>query len=212
MRLLRFFTRRRLLLAAIVAAVERVFEPTVARADLFGGEDVVLSAILTQSIATVVQLVSALSTLKQQLDAMGTMLSQLGSASFDEVAALINNTDFSYAQLTKDVASIGYTLQSVKSQFRSLYASDYSKTSFSQFDALYGRWQDEILAATEVAARSQATLSTLQNNATEAAAILARSAGTDGQVAQMQATVQMLGLIQSQNNAIIQSLATTGRV
>lgn len=212
MRLRRLFSRRNVLLAAIVAAAQRLWSPTVAQADIWGGDVAVLTGILTQSVATVFQLISAIATLKQQLDAMNTMLSKLDSASFDDVLALINSTDFSYTQLTGDIASIGYTLQSVNAQFRSVYASDYTKTSFSQFDSLYGRWQDEILASTQVAARSQATLSTLQSNATEAAAILAKSSASDGQVAQMQAIVQMLGLMQSQNNSVLQSLAATGRV
>src|ERR1700682_2287132 len=105
MRLRRLFSRRNVLLAAIVAAAQRLWSPTVAQADIWGGDVAVLTGILTQSVATVFQLISAIATLKQQLDAMNTMLSKLDSASFDDVLALINSTDFSYTQLTGDIAS-----------------------------------------------------------------------------------------------------------
>jgi conjugal transfer/entry exclusion protein len=212
MRLRRFLARRHLLIAALAAAGAYLRRPQAARADLWGGDIPILIGILTQAVATVSNLASMLVNLKDQLDAMNTMLSALDAASFQSVLALIGNSDLSYAELTDHIASIGYTLQSVQSQFRSLYASDYRKVSFSQFDSLYGRWEDEILASAEVAARSQTTLSTLQSNATQAAAILEHSAVASGEVAQLQSIAQMLGVMQSQNNSLLQSLATTGRV
>jgi P-type conjugative transfer protein TrbJ len=178
------------------------------------GEDIpFLIGILAQTTSTVADLASMLITLKEQLDAMNTMLSSLDSASFDSVASLVTNTDFSVDALSGDVASMGYTLQSVNSQFLTLYGSSgYASLPLTQFDALYGQWENEVLSSAQVAARSQATLSTLAGTATKAAAILSLSQGSDGQVAQMQAIVQMLGVMQSQNGAVIQALATTGRV
>jgi conjugal transfer/entry exclusion protein len=204
---------RRTCALALIAGFALCLEPSKdASADLWGGDIPILVGILTQAVATVSNLASMLVSLKQELDAMNTMLSALDASSFESVLALIGNTDLSYAELTADVASLGYTLQSVNSQFHGLYQTDYRKIPFAQFDSLYGRWEEEILASAQVAARSQATLSTLQNSSTEAAAILQRAASSDGQVAQMQSIVQMLGLMQSQNNSLLQSLTTTGRV
>jgi len=67
-------------------------------------------------------------------------------------------------------------------------------------------------ASTEVAARSQSALATLQKNNEAAAAILRNSQKSEGVVGQLQAANQMLGVIQSQNSTLIQSLTTTGRV
>jgi conjugal transfer/entry exclusion protein len=212
MRLRRLLHRRHLVFAALVGMLGRLLKPKNAYADFFGGDVAVLTAILTQAVATVSNLASMLSNLREQLSAAHTMLSKLDGASFDSVLGIINSTDLSLAALTADVTSIGYTLQSVNSQFRSLYPTSYSTTAFAQFDSMYGRWEDEILASTQVAARSQATLSTLESTAREAASIVADSRGSDGAVAQMQSIVQMLGLMQSQNASVIQSLATTGRV
>jgi hypothetical protein len=212
MRLRRILARRKLLFAALAALAAHLSKPKATRADLWGGDIPILVGILTQAVATVSNLAGMLVNLKQQLDAMNTMLSALDAASFQSVLALIGNTDLSYAELTANIASIGYTLQSVQTQFHALYASDYRKLPLSQFDPLYGRWEDEILASAEVAARSQTTLSTLQNNASQAATILEKASVASGEVAQLQSIAQMLGVMQSQNNSLLQSLATTGRV
>jgi conjugal transfer/entry exclusion protein len=203
--------RRRLFAVALMVVLQL---PDARQARAQFGEDIpFLVGILTQTISTVADLASMLITLKAQLDAMNTMLSNLDSASFDSVSSLVSNTDFSLDALSGDVASMGYTLQSVNSQFLTLYGtSAYAALPITQFDALYGKWEDEVLSSAQVAARAQASLSTLAGTATEAAAILARSQSSDGQVAQMQAIVQMLGIMQSQDGAVIQSLTTTGRV
>lgn len=204
-------TRCRLVAIALTLALQ-LPEARYARAQF--GEDIpFLIGILAQTTSTVADLASMLITLKEQLDAMNTMLSNLDSASFDSVASIVTNTDFSLDALSGDVASMGYTMQSVNSQFLTLYGgSGYATLPLTQFDALYGQWENEVLSSAQVAARSQATLSTLAGTATQAAAILSLSQGSDGQVAQMQAIVQMLGLMQSQNGAVIQALTTTGRV
>jgi conjugal transfer/entry exclusion protein len=212
MPLRRLFSRRNLVFASVAALAARLSRPKLARADFWGGDIPILIGILTQAVATVTHLASMLINLKAQLDAMNTMLSSLDAASFQSLLTVIGNTELSYNALTGDIASMGYTLESVNSQFRTIYGSDYRKTAFGQFDSLYGRWEDEILASAQVAARSQATLSRLESHASQAAAILEKSAASDGQVAQMQSIVQMLGLMQSENNSLLQSLATTGRV
>jgi P-type conjugative transfer protein TrbJ len=203
---------RRRVLAVTLTLVLQLSGGRGARAQ-FGAEIPFLIGILAQTTSTVANLASMLVTLKEQLDAMNTMLSNLDSSAFDSVSSIVTNTDFSLDALSGDVASMGYTLQSVNSQFLTLYGgSGYAALPTAQFDALYGKWEDEVLSSAQVAARSQATLSTLESSATEAAAILSRSQNSDGQVAQMQSIVQMLGLMQAQNGAVIQSLATTGRV
>jgi P-type conjugative transfer protein TrbJ len=212
MRLLRYFTRRVLLLAGATALVQRLTKPKVARADLWGGDLPILGGILTQAFATVADLGTMIGSLAQQLDNMKTMLSELSPDSAEAVLNLISNGDFAFDKLTADIQSIGYTMQSVNAQFASVYETNYATLPIDKFDALYGRWHSEVLAASQVAARSQATLSTLKSNADEAARIVNASAASDGQVAQMQAIVQMLALMQNQNNSVLQSLTTTGRV
>ena len=183
-----------------------------AHASIFGEEDVILSGILAQAVSTVSNLVDVLSTVRAQLTAMNTMLAKLDPATFEPVFAIVNSSQLSYDALAGDVASMGYTLQSINNQFHALYEGDYANLALRDRDALYAKWNAEVLAATQVAARAQATLSSLEENTREAAAILGASSATDGQVAQLQAIVQMLGLVTSQNNTLLKELATTGRV
>jgi conjugal transfer/entry exclusion protein len=128
------------------------------------------------------------------------------------MAALVRSNQLSYEQLTNGTTSIGYTLNNVNAQYRSIFKSDFHATPLSDFDSRYARWHEEILASTEVASRSQSALATLQRNNEAAAAILRNSQTSAGVVGQLQAVNQMLGVIQSQNNTVIQSLTTTGRV
>ncbi len=143
---------------------------------------------------------------------MQTMLSRLDPASYNALLALITDTQLSYNELVNGVNSIGYTLQGVNADFKMTFPTDFSKTAIADFDAHYGEWQSQIWSSTLVAARAQSVLSTLRHNADNAANIMANSASASGEVAQLQAVVQMLGVMQSQSNSLIMSLATTGRV
>ncbi len=207
----RFRVRRVVTFAALIGVTQMV-SPPVARADLWGADVAVLTQILGQTLLMVGQLTSMLNSLGSQLRAMNTMLSKLDGASLSSMMDLIRSNEIAYEQLTRDINGIGYTMTSINDRFRSVYASDYRSTSSSDLNGKYSQWNNEILSSAEVAARAQSTISTLKNNSDNARAILNNSAAADGQVAQMQAIVQMLGVIQSQNNSIIQSLATAGRV
>jgi len=207
----RFISRRSFALTGLLVGLALV-PPRSARADLYGGDIPILTGILTEATSTVSNLVNMLSVLRQQLAATNEMLSKLDPASYESMASLVRSNQLSYEQLTNGVNSIGFTLGNVNTQFRSVYRSDFSKTPLSEFDSNYARWHDEVLASSEVAARSQSALATLQKNNDAAAAILRNSQNSEGIVGQLQAVNQMLGVIESQNNTLIQSLATTGRV
>jgi conjugal transfer/entry exclusion protein len=140
------------------------------------------------------------------------MLSRLDPQSFQDLITVLESNELSYEELTSDVSAMGHTLMNVNAEFQKVYASSYENVPTDRFDGVYTRWQKEILGSAQIAARSQATLSTLAKNAAQAKGILQRSAQATGEVAQMQAVVQMLGVMQAQSNAVLQSLTTTGRV
>lgn len=207
----RFFSRRSFALAGLLSAL--LFPATKpAHADLYGADIPILTGILTEAVTTVSNLVSMLAVLKEQLAATNEMLSKLDPASFEAMTGLVRSNEMSFDQLTQGVSSIGYTLGGVNSQFKSVYKRDFSTTPFSAFDSNYARWHDEVLASSEIAARSQSALATLDKNTEAASAILRSSSKSEGVVGQLQAVNQMLGVIQSQNNTLIQTLSTTGRV
>jgi conjugal transfer/entry exclusion protein len=63
-----------------------------------------------------------------------------------------------------------------------------------------------------VAARAQTTLRTIEANNAEARNILSRSQGNGSQVAQLQAALQMLGLVHQNLVSITQTVSSAGRV
>lgn len=183
-----------------------------AKADLFGGDIPILAGILTQSIQTVLNLVQQLNALKTQITMMKTMLSRLDVSSFSNVMQTIRSSELAYNVLAGDVRSIEYTVNGVNRQFQKIFPSDVSTAKPAEMRATAAGWHSETLGASLVAQRSQSTLSTISNNTDQATAILSRSAGAEGEIAQLQAINQMLGVISSQINSVISVLDTTGRV
>jgi P-type conjugative transfer protein TrbJ len=183
-----------------------------ARADLFGGDLPILAGILTQSIQTVTNLVQQLNALRTQITMMKTMLSRLDVSSFANVMQTIRSSQTAYNILAGDVRSIDYTIQGVNRQFHQIFPTDVSMSKPADMHATAAGWHQETLDAAMVAHRSQTTLSTISNNTDQATAILSQSSGAQGEIAQLQAINQMLGIISSQLNSVISVLDTTGRV
>jgi P-type conjugative transfer protein TrbJ len=206
---MRSLTRRHLLIALVLGSVAC---PSAAHADLFGGDDVILSGILAQAIAEVSDLGSTLTNIETQVQMMRTMLSSLDPRSFGAVLSLVSDMTYSYGNVVSGIASVGYTLRAVNTAFQSTFPSNLAGVPIAGFGALYSHWQDEILAASQIAERAQSVISDWQKNASDAAAILSQSQSAQGQVAQLQSVVQMLGVLQSENNNLLQTLGTTGRV
>jgi conjugal transfer/entry exclusion protein len=202
-------TRRGCLLAVALAALTAT--PT-ARADLFGGDLPLLTGILTQSIAEVSDLGAEIGDIATQIELMRTMLSQLDPSSFSVLSNFLTDATYSLSNLQSGVSAIGYTLGAVDGQFQRQFPSNLAGVAFAQFDGLYNQWASEVLGAAQIAVRAQTEIASIKDQAREATAILANASRAQGEVAQLQAVVQMLGLMQAQNGALVQTLATTGRV
>jgi conjugal transfer/entry exclusion protein len=84
--------------------------------------------------------------------------------------------------------------------------------SHQQFESTARDMNQELHASALVAARSQTTLRSIEQNNSEARNILSRSEGTDSQVAQLQSAIQMLGLIHQNLVGINQTIAASTRV
>ena len=207
---MRRILRRRLF--AVAAALGLVATPRAVQADLFGGDDVILSGILTQAIMQVVDLAQTLSNIEMQVQMMQTMLGSLDPKSFMAVLHLINDVTYSYRNVVSGISSVGYTLKGVNTAFQSTFPSKVAAVPFANFGGLYAQWQTEVLASAQVAERAQSVISDWQENADAAAAILAQSQSAQGEIGQLQSVVQMLGVLHNESNSLLQTLGTTGRV
>ena len=68
------------------------------------------------------------------------------------------------------------------------------------------------MGASQVAARQQTALSTLDNQATQTQDVLRQSQAASGEIQQLQLIAQMIGITNSELLVLNQTLATTGRV
>lgn len=208
--------RRKVLSGALACGVlaEILSSATPAEADFFGGDIGVLVAILTQSISTASSLVNLVLQTTNQVRMMTTMLEQVSKGSFPALISFINTARFTFNSLTWGVRSMSYQLARIDSEYNSLFPAGPPPTStaIAQHRAQYQAWNQEVVGASQVAARQQTSLSTLDNQATQTQAVLQQSQAASGEVEQLQLIAQMIGITNSELLVLNQTLATTGRV
>ncbi len=209
-------TRRRMLSGALAAAVlgELATGAAPAQADLFGGDVGVLLAILTQSISSATSLINLVLQTTYQVRMMTTMLKQVSKGSFPALIAFIGAARSTFNSLTWGVRSMSYQIARIDSEYNSLFPSGAPPTNtfVAQHRAQYQAWNQEVVGASQVAARQQTALSTLDNQATQAQTVLQQSQIASGEVEQLQLIAQMIGITNSELLVLNQTLATTGRV
>ncbi|MCY1003900.1 hypothetical protein OWM54_42830 [Myxococcus sp. MISCRS1] len=190
-----------------VVLILSLVSPWRARADLFGGDVVVLSGILFESLTQGYTLTQQLLATKAQLEATLNSAKMLSEADFGQVQQLLLQTN-------QSLQAIQTTVGSVDRQFEALTANrDLSQVRFSEFAAHYGGWLQQINSTVTTARQLQMQVTNVQQaNSQSAQSILARSSSADGEVRQLQSILQMLAVMQSQLGSLIQHLDASGRV
>jgi P-type conjugative transfer protein TrbJ len=208
--------RRKILSGALACGVfaEILVRATPAQADLFGGDVAVLLAILTQSISTALSLINLVTQTAYQVRMMTTMLEQVSKGSFPALISFINTARFTFNSLTWGIRSMSYQLARIDSEYNSLFPAGPppTGTAVAQHRAQYQAWNEEVVGASQVAARQQTSLSTLDTQATQTQTVLKQSQTASGEVEQLQLIAQMIGITNSELLVLNQTLATTGRV
>jgi conjugal transfer/entry exclusion protein len=172
-----------------------------------------IAQLLVQEQQAVSQLKSILSTLQGQTVLIQQYLNGQPQGELNMVAGLLAGADNSYANLIGTLQTIGYTISSVNSNYSDTFpiATNYEGMTASQFPSVESGWSDEILASSQIAARSQSSLSDTQALTDAATQILQYLGSTDSTVGQLQLVTQMLGVVSQQMTMLVQNLATTGR-
>ncbi|MGD0679051.1 MAG: hypothetical protein ABSC94_26915 [Polyangiaceae bacterium] len=213
---MRALTRRRLFSGAFACAAVTgdAARTEPARADLVGGDLPILGGILVQSIMQVSNLASMLTQIVNQVRLMTTMLKAIGSGSFPALVQFIGAARASYSTLTSGVRSMSYSLSRIDGEYQQLFPSDQPPpgTTVAQHTAQYQAWNQEIVGASQIAARQQTDLATLDGHAQQTQTILQQSQAEEGVVGQLQLIAQMIGITNAQLVLINQTLSTTGRV
>lgn len=123
--------------------------------------------------------------------------------------------------LTADIGSISYGIDTVTTQFETVFPNHDAATRLPPSDVVAVRrgWDDEIHGSAMAAARAQTALSRMDTNTRAALDILQRSQATTGDaadegsaLAKLQALVQMLGIINSDLTTLATTLTAAERV
>jgi P-type conjugative transfer protein TrbJ len=213
---MRALTRRRVL-ATVAATTVLAILPEPAEADYvdLGALTTIIGQMITEvaQFATQIgQFATMITNMVQMVAYMKQELSALKSGDLLALVSFIETAKMSYNQLTNGVQSMAYTIGAIDTDFHRLFPSSTSGSTAAQHTQYYQTWNNEVLAASQIAARQQTVLSTLDDQATQADKVLSQSENASGVVAQLQTVVEMLRLMQGQLITINQTLATASRV
>jgi hypothetical protein len=134
---------------------------------------------------------------------------------------LVDDILLAQRRLTGDINAISYSVETVTTEFETVFPTSEAAQHISPSDAVALRqsWDREIHQSGLAAARAQSALSTVERNTASTQLILERSKATTGgtndegsQLAKLQAVVQMLGVINSDLTTLATTIATTERV
>ncbi len=172
-----------------------------------------LEQLIQQEQQAVGELTSILQALQSQTQLIQQWMKGQPQGEIEFASGLLQGAETSYASLIGNLQTIGYTIGAVNGDYETTFpnTSDLQSMQSSQFPQVESGYQNEILASSEIAARSQSSLEDAQTLTELAKQILAYTGNTDSEVGQLQLILQMLGVVQSQMTMLVQNLTTTGR-
>jgi len=198
------------LAAAVLLATVLLSPPADAQ---FQTDAALLAQLIAQEQQAVAQLTSILTTLQGQTVLIKQYLNGQPQGELNMVAGLLAGADTNYQNLLGNLQTIGYTISSVNSQYNHAFPDGTTLQGMpsSQFPSVESGWSNEILASSQIAARSQSSLSDTQVLTETAKQIVQYVGTTDSTVGQLQLVTQMLAVVSQQMTMLVQNLATTGR-
>jgi conjugal transfer/entry exclusion protein len=179
-----------------------------------GAIPVIDAAGIAQVAIQATEVWAQLQATEAQVRALRQAALQLDPRSYQSVQNLLSGNDVNFLSLTRDLRTMGYSFERVNARFRQLFPDDDAVKNMTprQAEATSREMNAEIYSSALVAARTQTTLRTIEDNNVEARNILSRSEGNESQVAQLQSALQMLGLIHQNLVSITQMVSASGRV
>jgi hypothetical protein len=109
---------------------------------------------------------------------------------------------------------MSFQMARIDSEYNALFPSGPPPTGtpVAQHMAQYTAWNQELLGASQVAARQQTTLSNLDSQAAQTQTVLQQAQAGSGVVEELQLIAQMISITNSELLVLNQTLSTTGRV
>jgi P-type conjugative transfer protein TrbJ len=184
------------------------------------GIPVVDAANLSQTMITAVNAVTSVANQAMQIANEVRMiqnqlqsLSTLGESSFGAVNANLNNQLYQLNSVLNTVKGVGFQIGNVDSQFRAMFpeGTDWSTKDVGQYGGYFDKWSAQVQDSARTAMQSQGVIENIRRNNAETSNILSQAKGADGEVRQLQAVNQMLGVLASQMGDMTVALTAGGR-
>lgn len=156
-----------------------------------------------------VQIANEVKMIQNQLQS----LSMLGNSSFGMLNANLNNQLSQLDGVLSTVKGVGFQINNVDNQFRTMFpeGTDWSTKDVSQYGGYFEKWSAQVQDSAKTAMQSQGVIENVRRNNLEASNILSQAKGADGEVRQLQAVNQMLGVLAGQMSDMTVALTAGGR-
>lgn len=142
-------------------------------------------------------------------------LRQLGLGNY---SGLLSQMSAQYQDLNKIITAskaLSASVSEIQSQYQQLYPNfqNMKNRSPEQMYQQFGKWSDQLQDANKSAMQAQSTINNIKDRNNRIASILNESAGGAGasQVAQLQSSNQMLGVLAQQMNDLHTVMASSAR-
>jgi conjugal transfer/entry exclusion protein len=204
--------RRRRLSVTLAALLAAFLAPRIAHAQ-FSSDAALLTELLFQEQQAVTELNTVIANLKQANAFSQQVLTGRPTSEVGYALGILKASQNDYNALVQNTNSIGYSINGIHNAFTNLYpdGATIQTMPLAQFDSLQANAQTEIVTASEIAARSQTSVSEIETQTQLAATILQNSSGLDTIAGQLQLGLQLCSIMQADFTALIQNLAMTGR-
>ncbi|ELZ3581748.1 conjugal transfer protein TrbJ [Acinetobacter baumannii] len=142
-------------------------------------------------------------------------LRQLGLGNY---SGLVSQMSAQYQDLNKIITAskaLSASVGEIQSQYQQLYPNfqNMKNRSPEQMYQQFGKWSDQLQDANKAAMQAQSTINNIKDRNNRISSILSESAGGAGasQVAQLQSSNQMLGVLAQQMNDLHTVMASSAR-
>ena len=142
-------------------------------------------------------------------------LRQLGLGNY---SGLLSQMSAQYQDLNKIITAskaLSASVSEIQSQYQQLYPNfqNMKNRSPEQMYQQFGKWSDQLQDANKSAMQAQSTINNIKDRNNRISSILSESAGASGasQVAQLQSSNQMLGVLAQQMNDLHTVMASSAR-
>lgn len=142
-------------------------------------------------------------------------LKQLGLGNYSGVIRQMNSQYQDLNKILTASKTMSASVSDVQAQFKQLYPNfqNMKNQTPSEMYQQFGKWSDQLQSANQTAMQTQTTINNIKDRNNQIKSILMDSAGANGasQVAQIQSSNQMLGVLAQQMNDLNSVVASSSR-